>query len=151
MSRLRWKRLPPDELETEHVRRVLAEAIADSPAGAVSLEGGAEESTRRRTPRSTRAFTVDVRDHPRGLYVFVADVDASIEISAPVNVNAGAPNRRWDEDLREVITLVARGSAVVGRAASGLPLCLVLEGSRLGVDSSLKSSATQLERGAPWG
>jgi hypothetical protein len=144
------RKSPPEALETEAVRRVLQEAIADLPVGAVELERGDEEGMYRLMPRSAGAYAVDVHDHLGGLDVFVADVGASIEIAAPVNINYGRPNRRWDEDVREVVTLVASGKAVVGRDASGLPLCLALEGSRLGVDTSLLSSATRSERGAVW-
>jgi hypothetical protein len=127
----------------------LLDAIAVLPAGAARLDR-TENGTYRLTPRTADAFPVVVDDYGDGLHVFVADVGAAIEIAAPLNINYGRPNRPWDEDLREVVSLVATGAAMVGRGATDDPVCLVLEGSRMGVDNSLSTSATRLERGAVW-
>jgi hypothetical protein len=136
-------------LDTDEVRRVLLDVVAALPAGAVSFER-TENGTYRLVPRTADAFPVLVDDYSDGLHVFVADVDAPIEIAAPLNINYGKPNRPWDEDLREVVLLVATGGALVGKAPGGRPLCLVLEGSRMGVDTSLSASAARLERGVIW-
>jgi hypothetical protein len=145
------RRKPREEdwLDTQQVRQVLWEAIAALPAGAAQLDE-AENGAYLLAPRAADAFEIVVDDSLDGLLVFVADVGAPIEIAAPLNINYGKPNRPWDADLREVISLVASGGALVGRSASGDPLCLVLEGSRMGVDGSLATSAARLERGAIW-
>jgi hypothetical protein len=127
----------------------LLEAIAVLPAGAAQLDES-DNGAYLLASRAAEAFPIVVDDYRDGLHVFVADVGAPIEIAAPLNVNYGKPNRPWDEDLREVVSLVAAGAAVVGRTAAGDPLCLVLEGSRMGVDDPVSTSATRLERGAVW-
>jgi hypothetical protein len=137
------------DLDTDQVRQVLLDEMAALPAGAVSLDR-TENGAYRLVPRTADAFPVVVDDYSDGLHVFVADIAAPIEIAAPLNINYGKPNQRWDEDLREVVSLVATGAALVGRAAAGDPICLVLEGSRMGVDRSLSSSAARLARGAVW-
>lgn len=116
------------------LREVVEEALAFLPQGAVHVVEETAGADTMLHLRPGAAGAVDVLVRQRRLSwvdVFVAG-SAPIEITAPYNVNYAPPHRFWQDDVREVLSVVARGQALVALNPTGAADAVELPGGRLG-------------------
>lgn len=116
------------------LREVVEEALAFLPEGAVRIieESAGADATLHLRPRAAGAVDVLVRQRRLSwVDVFVAG-SAPIEITAPHNVNYAPPHRFWQDDVREILSAVARGQALVALNTTGAADMVELPGGRLG-------------------
>ena len=118
----RMRAIASGPVDVDGLRALVADVVAGLPPGAVTVTesrvperpppGLAEHGELRLTPRAAGAIEVLVMwfEEAGEVYVFL-DESSPLELTAPIDVNAGPPERPFLDVVREVLTAVAEGRA----------------------------------------
>lgn len=140
----------PQLVHPGRMRELVDEALAVLPpeAATVTEDVVHGEASLHLIPRTTGAVDVLIQYTLMGVDVVVAN-SAPMEISAPNNMNAGPPERPWDDDVRDILHAVFQGLVLVGVDDTGQVHEVKMPGDRLGVASHFHGTL-QSHRAPAW-